>query len=224
MNKNAKKTRSSEELHVLGLGVPSGEEQASGAVDLVPGFLLALDDRAVDGRMEFGGLGLGLLPSLAPSSLTDELITRNLVNELLHDLDLLSYLLFTLRIIHDKLIFVNTLFAFFQIFFKGRSEDLPALGLYEDRFVSGLGPLADVLHIVVNKDAILADEVNLAARAYDADELLGGQLGDELRQPVNLAGLAVFVGGLGQDVNLNTRSDEGTNCGDVFRQTARGSP
>ena len=51
---------------------------------------------------------------------------------------------------------------------------------------------------------------------YDADELLGGQLGDELGEPVDLSGLAVLIGGLGQDVNLNTGSDEGTNCGNVL--------
>ena len=71
----------------------------------------------------------------------------------------------------------------------------------------GLFPLAGIFGVIVHQNAVLADVVNLAATSHDTDEPLGGHLGDEPGQPVQLAGLAVLVGGLGEDVHQSTGGD-----------------
>lgn len=82
-----------------------------------------------------------------------------------------------------------------------------ALGGEEDSFLSALGPLLGVLLIVIDQGSILADIINLLAIAHDADELFGGQFGDILLKPLNLALLRFFVCRLGQDVAGNLFGD-----------------
>ena len=84
--------------------------------------------------------------------------------------------------------------------------------------MSTLDPLAGVLGVIVHQHAILADEVNLAARTHDADEALGGHLGDVASQPVQLALPGVLVGGLGEDVHQSTSGDEVPHGLDILHE------
>ena len=90
-----------------------------------------------------------------------------------------------------------------------------ALGGEGNGGVSGLDPRTGILGVVVDEDAVLADVVDLAAGADDADEPLGGDLGDVAGEPLDLAGLAGLVGGLGEDVDGVAGGDEVADDSDI---------
>ena len=98
-----------EDEHLLRLYAIHGEE----APTIYQHFLLdnfALDNQTIDARVKFGGLGSGLLPRIPKSFKADILKTCYLINELFHFLYFLSYLFFTLRIIHYRAGFVKNFF------------------------------------------------------------------------------------------------------------------
>jgi len=81
-----------------------------------------------------------------------------------------------------------------------------------------LDPLAGVLRVIVYQHAILADVVNLAAIADDADEVLDGHLGDVLGKPVKLTLPGILIGGLGEDVHQSTSGDEVAHGLDILNE------
>ena len=93
-----------------------------------------------------------------------------------------------------------------------------ALAGEKQGLVATLDPLAGVLGIIVHQNPILADEVNLAARAHNADEPLGGHFGDVLGEPVQLALPGVLVGGLGEDVHQRAGGDEVPHSLDILNE------
>lgn len=86
--------------------------------------------------------------------------------------------------------------------------DRLALGGEKHSREASLFPRSGILHVVVNKDARLADEVNLFTMTDDADEAVAVDLRDELGEPINLARLAVLIRRLGEDVNSLALGDE----------------
>ena len=81
-----------------------------------------------------------------------------------------------------------------------------------------LDPLAGVLGVIIHQHPILADEINLATGAHNADEPFGGHLGDVLGKPVKLALPGVLVGGLGEDVHQRAGGDEVPHRLDVLSE------
>ena len=81
-----------------------------------------------------------------------------------------------------------------------------------------LDPLAGVLGVIIHQHSILADEVNLATGAHNADEPLGGHLGDVPGQPIKFTLPGVLVGGLGEDVHQRTGGDEVAHGLDILNE------
>ena len=77
----------------------------------------------------------------------------------------------------------------------------------QDGGMTGLFPLTGFLGIVVNQDTLFNHVFVFLAITDNDDDLLGGQLRDELSQPVDLGLLGILIGGLGEDVALMTVSD-----------------